>query len=115
MACSAGVLASVLSNLLQNAIKHIGDSQGERTISVAIGERDHTLHFEVKDTGPGVPPHIGERVFERYVRDDRSSGLGLGLATVKHLVEGAGGRLGFESAAGKGSCFWFELPRATAN
>ena len=115
VACSAGVLASVLSNLLQNAIKHIGESHGERTVSVTIRERDHGFHFEVRDTGPGVPAHISDRVFERYVRGERSSGLGLGLATVKHLVEGAGGRLGFESAAGKGSCFWFDLPRAVSN
>lgn len=114
VACSPGVLASVLSNLLQNAIKHIGESQGERTVSVSIGERAEVLRFEVEDTGPGVPPHIGERVFERYVRGERSTGLGLGLATVKHLVEGAGGRLGLVSTPGKGACFWFELPRAAA-
>ena len=111
--CGPGVLASVLSNLLQNAVKYIGDAEGARIITLRVIERATVVRFEVDDTGPGVPPALTEHVFERYVRGDRSSGLGLGLATVKHLVENAGGRLGMQSRVGKGSCFWVELPRAT--
>jgi signal transduction histidine kinase len=111
--CSAGVLASVLSNLLHNALKYIGESKGERLVRLRVLERSDCVRFEVDDTGPGVPPDLCDHVFERYVRGQRSTGLGLGLATVKHLVEGAGGRLGVKSTAGKGACFWVELPRAT--
>lgn len=112
VACSSGVLASVVSNLLHNAVKYIGGAAGERRIGVRVLERVTCVRIEIDDTGPGVPAHLGSRVFERYVRGERSTGLGLGLATVKHLVESSGGRLGVESAAGKGSCFWVELPHA---
>ena len=105
-------LASVLSNLLQNAVKHIEGASGERRITVRVSERAACVRFEVKDTGPGVPPELASHIFERYVRGAGSIGLGLGLATVKHLVETLGGRLGVESSAGHGSCFWVELPRA---
>lgn len=54
------------------------------------------------------------RVFEPYFRGQAggAEGLGLGLATVKKLAEGHGGRVGVTSERGKGSTFWFELPRA---
>jgi signal transduction histidine kinase len=114
VACGSGVLASVLSNLLHNAVKYIVDAPDKRVITLRISDRAACVRFEVHDTGPGVPPKLAEHVFERYVRGERSTGLGLGLATVKHLVESAGGRLGVHSTAGKGSCFWVELPRAAA-
>ena len=112
VACSSGILASVLSNLLQNAVKYIGDAAGERAIVVRVVEAADCVRFEVADTGPGLPPKLEEHVFEPYVKGEQSTGLGLGLATVKHLVESAGGRLGVSSVVGKGSCFWAELPRA---
>ncbi|HXU72589.1 MAG TPA: HAMP domain-containing sensor histidine kinase [Polyangia bacterium] len=112
VACSAGVLASILSNILRNAVKYIGGGSGERIITVRVHERDHHTRFEVDDTGPGVPPELEEHVFERYVRGEESTGLGLGLATVKRLVEGVGGRFGVRSRPGCGSCFWVELPCA---
>lgn len=114
VACGAGVLASVLSNLLQNAVKYIGEADGKRIITVRVAELPALVRFDIEDTGPGVPPALTERVFERHVRGERSTGLGLGLATVKRLVENAGGRLGVTSRAGVGSCFWVELPRAAA-
>jgi len=113
VACGAGVLASVLSNLLQNAVKYIGESKGARVITVRVAERGALVRFEIEDTGPGLPPALADRVFERHVRGAQSTGLGLGLATVKRLVENCGGRLGVSSRAGRGSCFWVELPRAS--
>lgn len=112
VACSAGVLASILSNILQNAVKYIRGSAGERVITVRVHERDHHTRFEIDDTGPGLPPELEDHVFERYVRGEESTGLGLGLATVKRLVEGVGGKLGVRSRPGCGSCFWVDLPCA---
>jgi signal transduction histidine kinase len=112
VACSAGVLASVLSNLLQNAVKFIRGAAGERAVIVRIAERGDYTRIEVEDTGPGLPPELGEHVFERHVRGKDSTGLGLGLATVKRLTESVGGRLGVTSSLGCGSCFWVELPRS---
>jgi signal transduction histidine kinase len=81
---------------------------------VRVAVRGAVTRFEVDDNGPGLPENLEEHVFEAWVKSDKSSGLGLGLATVKRLVESAGGRLGVASSPGKGSCFWVELPRARA-
>lgn len=113
VACSAGVLTSVVANLIGNAIKYIGPGPDRRVV-VRTLDRGAVLRVEVQDTGPGVPPHLREAVFEPYVRvgDGAASGIGLGLATVKRLVEGHGGRVGVDAAQDHGSIFWFELPRA---
>jgi signal transduction histidine kinase len=73
-----------------------------------------SMRFEVVDTGPGLPPGSEDRVFEPYCRltEGDEQGLGLGLATVKRLVEGHGGHVGVKSTSG-GCTFWFDLPLAT--
>jgi len=113
VACTPGVLTSVLSNLLDNAIKYIGDGPLKR---VRVGARVDAakVHIEVVDTGPGVPPELRERIFDPHVRAASSSipGFGLGLATVRRLVEAHGGAVGVEPGAEQGSRFWVELPRA---
>jgi signal transduction histidine kinase len=115
VAAAPAVLASILSNLLGNAIKHIGEGPARSVVLRAIAG-DQRVRFEVEDTGPGIPPELGEKIFLPYVRaaNARQPGFGLGLATVKRLVEAHGGALGFESSTGKGSLFWFELKRAPA-
>jgi signal transduction histidine kinase len=113
VATSAGVLGSILSNLLHNAIKYIGDAP-ERVVRLRVEELATFVRFEVSDTGPGVPLELREKIFEPYFRVQRGaeSGFGLGLATVKRLVEAHGGAIGVLSEPGRGSLFWFELPRA---
>jgi len=117
VACKPGALASVLSNLLQNAVKYIVDAQGERTVTVRALARDSMVRLEVEDTGPGIPPGMETSIFDVYVRAQHSSakpGLGLGLATVKRLVEAHGGRFGVRPCpAGRGACFWVEMSRAS--
>ena len=78
--------------------------------------RDAIVCVEIEDNGPGLPPGAEERVFEPFRRLAQSSqpGIGLGLATVKKLVEAYQGRVGVSSRLGRGSTFWFELPRARA-
>jgi signal transduction histidine kinase len=109
--CASGVLASLLSNLLRNAIKHMGES-ARREVQVRILPRHDRVRFEVEDTGPGLAPELVPQVFEPYVRGPTTSapGLGLGLATVRRLVEGHDGRYGVSSPPGEGALFWFELP-----
>jgi signal transduction histidine kinase len=111
VSANRGVLASIVTNLVQNAIKHIGDGP-EKRVSVQVCERDSRVHLEVHDTGPGVAPDLEQLVFEPYfrARSYATAGLGLGLATVKRLVEAHGGRVGLRSAPGRGSVFWVELP-----
>jgi signal transduction histidine kinase len=112
VSCSAGVLTSVLSNLLRNAVKYMRDDGSERSLTIRACASAATVRVEVQDTGPGLPPGLEEHVFEPYVRapDNAKPGLGLGLATVKRFVEAHRGRVGVDSAPDQGCTFWFELP-----
>jgi signal transduction histidine kinase len=112
VACPTGVLTSLVSNLVHNAIKYMGEAR-ERRIAVRTLRVGRLARVEVEDTGPGLPPGSEERVFAPYTRADRSgqAGLGLGLATVKRLAEGYGGRVGVRSSS-DGCVFWFEVPIA---
>jgi signal transduction histidine kinase len=115
VACSRGVLLSLASNLLQNAVKYVADAPVRRVTARAV-ERGGKVHVEVSDTGPGLPEGLAATVFEPYVRASglKQPGIGLGLATVRRLAEGHGGAVGLRSMPGHGCTFWFELPRAAA-
>jgi len=113
VACSAGMLSSVLGNLVGNALKYV-DGAVERRIVVTVEDDGGDVRVTVADTGPGLPAGVDPRaLFQPYVRgpDARGRGLGLGLATVSRIVEAHQGRLGVEPAA-PGCRFWFALPRA---
>lgn len=113
VACARGVYMSLLGNLLRNAIKYMRDVE-ERRITVRVIDRGDTIRTEVVDTGPGIAASTQSSLFQIYVRGPTggAEGLGLGLATVKRLVEGHGGEVGVDSRPGAGSTFWFTLPRA---
>jgi signal transduction histidine kinase len=109
----AGIVASILGNLVQNAIRYLGDTPIRR-VTVRLQQNNGRARVEVIDTGPGIPPGLLERIFDPYFRAagrDQSLGLGLGLATARRLVEVHGGSIGV-SSVGAGSTFWFELPRS---
>jgi two-component system phosphate regulon sensor histidine kinase PhoR len=68
----------------------------------------------VRDTGVGIPREELPRIFERFYKVDRArgrGGSGLGLAIAKHIVEAHGGRIWAESTVGKGTTFYFTVPR----
>jgi signal transduction histidine kinase len=112
--CSAGPLLSVVGNLLRNAVKFMTDAATDRrAIAVRILDAGSCVHVEIEDTGPGVPPGTTDKIFEPYIRGASTGqpGVGLGLATVKRIVEAHRGRVGVRAAAIHGSCFWFELPK----
>jgi two-component system sensor histidine kinase RpfC len=110
-----GHLEEALVNLAGNAVKFT--EHGYVVIAVDMVERnasDVRLRFEVTDTGIGIEQHAQERIFERFTQADetiidRFGGTGLGLATVKQLVELQRGTVGVHSAPGRGSTFWFEI------
>ena len=82
----------------------------------AAADVERGLRVEIADTGPGIEPRHLPRLFERFYRVDSGrsrdmGGTGLGLSIVKHLVEAMGGTIGVESTPGRGSTFWFTLPR----
>ena len=112
-------LRQVLLNLLSNAVKFT--EQGGVSVQVAVYRvADPTtglaqLKFEVKDTGPGIPEKICERLFQKFTQADSSvtrryGGTGLGLAICKQLVELMGGQIGVTSRVAVGSTFWFQIP-----
>jgi signal transduction histidine kinase len=112
VACSPGVLTSIVSNLVGNALKYMGDTSVRRVI-VRARDVGGMMRIEVQDTGPGVPVGLRERIFDPYVRAATSgvSGLGLGLATVRRLVDAHGGAVGVEANPDGGSLFWLQLPK----
>ena len=112
--CAPGILISILSNLLRNAVKYIGDGpDDEKRVTIRVLAREEDVRVEVEDTGPGVPLELAARIFEPYFRVSETAqpGLGLGLATVKRFVEAHRGRVGVHPAPRRGSVFWFQLPR----
>ncbi|MFN8586126.1 MAG: ATP-binding protein [Dehalococcoidia bacterium] len=102
----------VLSNLLDNAVRHSPNGARIRLRSIREGS---FVRFEVIDEGPGIPPADRERVFERFYTGDRargSAGSGLGLAIARHIVQRLGGRIWIEDRSEPGAMLCFTLPVA---
>lgn len=112
VACNPGVLVSLVSNLVVNALKYMGEGPSKR-VEVRVRESAGRVRFEVADTGPGITRELRAKLFYPHVRGESvtAPGFGLGLATVRRLVEAHGGQVGVEANVGSGSIFWFELPR----
>lgn len=103
----------VVHNLVDNAIKFTPSGGRVKVRASAEGDQVTT---EVRDTGCGIPAEALPRLFRRFQQVDMSStrqarGLGMGLAISKTIVEAHGGQIGVMSEPGKGSRFWFTLPR----
>lgn len=113
-----GRIAQVLRNLLSNALRHTPE-RGRITVTARLSPQSKSeVLVTVADTGQGIPPDALPHIFERFYRVDRSrarstGGAGIGLTIVRQLVEAHGGRVGAESATGKGSTFYFTLPANT--
>ncbi|MDY6937582.1 MAG: PAS domain S-box protein [Cyanobacteriota bacterium] len=106
-------LIQVLINLLGNAIEF---SPAGSTVWLKASAPDDRILFEVRDRGRGIPPNKLETIFERFHQVDASDsrkkgGTGLGLAICRSIVEQHGGQIWAESTLGRGSCFYFTLPR----
>lgn len=101
-------LRQVLQNLLANAIQHGVDDEGH----VEIDARDTGGHLEVSvvDDGPGIPSEDRERIFEPLVSLSEGDTSGIGLATVRRIVEREGGSINLEEAQAGGACFTFTWP-----
>jgi len=105
-------IAQVLANLLQNALRYTPEGGAVRIAVDAAAGGD--VRVRVANSGPGIPAADLPRVWERFYRVDKSraresGGAGIGLAIVKRIVEGAGGRVGATSGDGE-TTFWFSLP-----
>ncbi len=105
-------LVQVLTNLLSNAVKF---SPRDGTVTLVLAEHGEWARLAVRDQGAGIPAEFQARVFQRFAQADgadtrQKGGTGLGLSITKSLVEEHGGRIGFETEAGKGTTFMVDLP-----
>ncbi|MEW5938417.1 MAG: ATP-binding protein [Chloroflexota bacterium] len=105
-------LAEALQNLVENAIKFMGEQPSPR-IQIGTGgcDADYQAVFFVRDNGQGFDPQFSERIFGLFNKlDANTEGTGIGLALVKRIIEFHGGRVWAESKPGEGATFYFTLP-----
>jgi signal transduction histidine kinase len=102
-------LAQVFGNLILNAVQAMPEG-GRLTISSQISNSGW-VSVSISDTGVGIPPENWGKLFEPLFTT-KSRGIGLGLALVKSLIEGHGGKVEVESEVGRGSTFTISLPES---
>ncbi len=107
------MISRVIYNLINNAVTHAGD---KKRVLVTEELRPGAVRILVEDNGPGIPEKELDSIWDRYYKVDKSHtraavGSGLGLSIVKTILARHGATYGVESTEGRGSVFWFELPR----
>jgi signal transduction histidine kinase len=113
VALPRALLHAVLLNLADNAVKFMR-GRTERRLTIQARASPRTIVLSIRDTGPGIPEHERSRVFDALYRGagSRGEGAGLGLATVKRIVESHGGRIELGATGTSGTTFVVHLPRA---
>jgi|GEM_PF-6022846 len=105
-------LMQVLTNLLSNAVKF--SPQGG-SVDIQLFDQGTTARVEIRDHGPGIPEEFRDKIFQRFVQVDSvhtrsKEGSGLGLSIARSIVQRLDGQIDFESQAGQGTVFYFEIP-----
>ena len=105
----------IIRNMIENAIKHHDDAQGN--ISIHVQENENTLHVSIQDDGPGIPKEYQKQIFEPFKTlqsRDEVEGSGMGLAIISRLLQTFDGRIDLQSdpAVARGTRFTFEIPLA---
>jgi light-regulated signal transduction histidine kinase (bacteriophytochrome) len=110
--CASQYMMLMFKNLIGNAVRFMDKPKGE--IKIACIEKDGFWRFSVADNGPGIEGKYFSRIFKLFQtlnRRDEVETAGVGLALVKKIVEMHNGALWLESEPGKGSTFFFALPK----
>ena len=105
-------MVQLFQNLIGNALKYRSNESPQIFIS-SRKEDDHWL-FSVEDNGIGIDPQYNDqifRIFRRLHTHDEYEGTGIGLAIVDRILGRHGGRIWVESELGKGSTFYFTIPK----
>ena len=102
----------IMNNLLSNAAKF---SPANSTVDITVTKQDMYVRVTVTDKGHGIKEEYRSLIFQKFSQSDSSNtrhsgGTGLGLAISKELVEGMGGEIGFTTAIGSGTSFYFNFP-----
>ena len=105
-------LRVILQNLVENAIKY-SDPHGK--VFITAKELENKIQVSVKDTGTGISEEGKDKIFEKFYRDTEAEkkgikGTGIGLYTVKQIIDKSEGAIWFESKPGEGTIFYFTLP-----
>jgi CheY-like chemotaxis protein len=111
-------IRQILLNLVGNAVKFTEHGEVEVAASAlapALPDGRVYMRFEVRDTGIGFSPEVGEHIFDRFTQADQSmarryGGSGLGLSIARELTRLMGGDIDFDSRPGQGSEFWVTVP-----
>jgi signal transduction histidine kinase len=103
-------LEQIMINIIANSLKY--NTSSEPLLAISISEKDNKIEFCIEDNGPGISIKDQERIFTIFQTTDNESrdgisGTGIGLATVKSLVEGLGGTIRVKSQLGMGAAFIF--------
>jgi signal transduction histidine kinase len=111
VACPPGLLHVVAANLIGNALKFLAGC-ALRRLQIAAQRGNGWAELVVEDTGPGIPRDSLARIFEPFYRvpGNKAPGTGIGLATVRRIVEAYGGSVQVRSELGRGSTFRVRLP-----
>jgi signal transduction histidine kinase len=100
------LLRQAVVNLVKNAFEAV--SQGG-TVTLTTSRVDDTVEISVADSGPGIAPEVGRRIFEQFFTT-KPQGTGLGLAISRQIVEEHGGKIRWHSVPGSGATFTMTLP-----
>jgi len=106
------LISQLFINLITNAIKYCSDTKPEIEVGYSEDKRNYTIF--VKDNGIGIDPKFFDKIFvifQRLHNKDEYSGTGIGLAICKKIAEIHKGKLWVESEVGKGSTFYFSIPK----
>ncbi len=103
----ADQLKQVVLNVILNAFQAVGE---EGKVRIKTSQDRQKIYIEITDNGPGIPPEVGEHIFDLYFTT-KADGGGIGLALCKKIVEAHEGRIWFRSMPGKGATFTIALPR----
>jgi signal transduction histidine kinase len=98
----------VFNNLIRNAIQAVAEGI-EPVVDISIDTSEDTVTVKVSDNGTGIKEELQERLFEPNFTT-KSSGMGLGLAIAKKIMEGSGGKIWFETQKNQGTSFYLEWP-----
>jgi signal transduction histidine kinase len=111
--CESGLLHVVLVNIVGNAVKYLS-GRPVRRVQIRVNREDDTCRLEIVDTGPGIPKDQLQKIFEPFYRVEagHAAGSGIGLATVRRILDARSGRIEVESEEGQGTRFVVWLPLA---